>query len=182
MLVLGSFAVLAGTRPPPRLAACIPFLSSRDMMVATALSAESVLTYAVLTAAFALTAGLAFSIASWVRLCSLVGSCPRRRPGGEALPAGWEADSGDRENALPTRTLARASFLPVGLKAQVGLEGARLAGPDAARTADDWARAVAGRVDYGPIAGCWLADVRPWLTGAAGRLVIASHSRVRAVV
>jgi small-conductance mechanosensitive channel len=62
----------------------------------------------VLTAAPALTAGLALGIAAWLPLVLAAGFMVAAAAGMRALPASWEADSGDREGASMARTLARA--------------------------------------------------------------------------
>lgn len=110
VLVLGIFAVLAGAAP-----AAVPG-GLRTLLIAqlpgtlavTALSAESVLTYVVLTAAPALTAGLALRIASWSPLVLAAGFMAAAAAGMRALPACWQADSRDREGVSMARTLARA--------------------------------------------------------------------------
>jgi hypothetical protein len=108
--VLGIFAVLAGAAPAAAPGGLRTLLIAQipGTLVVRALSAESVLTYVVLTAAPALTAGLALSIASWLPLVLAAGFMAAAAAGMRALPAGWQADSGDREGASVARTLARA--------------------------------------------------------------------------
>ncbi|HEX8007913.1 MAG TPA: hypothetical protein VF482_15970 [Trebonia sp.] len=109
-LVLGIFAVLAGAAPAAAPGGLRTLLTSQlpDALIVKALSAESVLTYAVWTAAPALTVGLALTIAASGPRVLAAALMAAAAAGMRALPAGWETDSGDREGASMTRTLARA--------------------------------------------------------------------------
>lgn len=110
VLVLGVFAVLAGAAPAAAPGGLRALLTSQvpASLVVQALSAESVLTYVVWTVAPALTVALALSIAAWLPLvlaaALMVTAAARLR----AQPAGWKADSGDREGSSMAQTLARA--------------------------------------------------------------------------
>jgi hypothetical protein len=109
-LVLGIFAVLAGAAPAAAPGGLRTLLTSRlpDGLIVKALSAESVLTYGVWTAAPALTVVLALSVAPSLPLVLAAALMAAAVAGMRALPAGWEAGSGDREGASMARTLARA--------------------------------------------------------------------------
>jgi hypothetical protein len=109
-LVLGIFAVLAGAAPAAAPGGLRTLLISQlpDALIVKALSAESVFTYAVWTAAPALTVGLALSVAASVPLLLAAALMAAAAAGIWALPAGWETDSGDRDGASMTRTLAGA--------------------------------------------------------------------------
>lgn len=107
---LAIFAVFAGAAPAAATGGLRTLLTSQlpDTLVVQALSAESVLTYAVWTVAPALTVGLALSVAPFVPLLLAAALMAAAAGGLRALPAGWEADSGDREGISMARTLARA--------------------------------------------------------------------------
>jgi len=109
-LVLGIFAVLAGAAPAAAPGGLRTLLTSQlpDTLIVKALSAESVLTYSAWTAAPALTVVLALSVAPSLPLVLAAALMAAATAGLWALPAGWEADSGDREGASMARTLARA--------------------------------------------------------------------------
>jgi hypothetical protein len=110
LLVLGIFAVLAGAAPAAAPGGLRALLTSQlpDALVVKALSAESVLTYVVWTAAPALTVTIALGIASSGPLLLAAALMAAAAAGLWALPAGWAAGSGDREGASMARTLARA--------------------------------------------------------------------------
>lgn len=110
VLVLGVFAVLAGAAPAAAPGGLRTLLISQlpDTLIVQALSADSVLTYAVWPVAPALTVSLALSVASWLPLVLAAASMTAAAAGLRALPAGWEAGSGDREGVTMARTLARA--------------------------------------------------------------------------
>jgi hypothetical protein len=110
VLVLGIFAVLAGAAPAAAPGGLRTLLTSQlpDTLIVAALSAESVLSYGVWTAAPALTVALALSVAGSVPLVLAAALMAAAAGGLRALPAGWEADSGDREGASMAQTLARA--------------------------------------------------------------------------
>jgi hypothetical protein len=109
-LVLGIFAVLAGAAPAAAPGGLRSLLISQvpDTLVVKALSAESVFTFTVWTAAPALTVGLALSVAASVPLLLAAALMAAAAAGIWVLPAGWATDSGDREGASMARTLARA--------------------------------------------------------------------------
>lgn len=108
--VLGIFAVLAGAAPAAAPGGLRTLLISQlpERLVVKALSAESVLTYGVWTAAPALTVGFALSIAASVPLVLAAAFMAAAAVGLRALPAGWEAGNADREGASMAQTLARA--------------------------------------------------------------------------
>lgn len=108
--MLGIFAVLAGAAPAAAPGGLRTLLTSQlpDALIVQALSAESVLTYAVWTVAPALTVGLALSVASSLPLALAAALMAAAAGGLWALPAGWEADSGDLEGASMAQTLAGA--------------------------------------------------------------------------
>ena len=110
LLVLGIFAVLAGAAPAAAPGGLRTLLISQlpGTLVVKALSAESVLTYGVWTAAPALTVGLALSVAASLPLVLAAVLMAAAAAGLRALPAGWEAESGDRDGVSMARTLARA--------------------------------------------------------------------------
>jgi hypothetical protein len=109
-VVLGALAVLAGAAPAAAPGGLRTLLTSQlpEDLIVTALSAESVLTNCVWTAAPALTVWLALSItpSGPVLLAALLMAAATG--GMRALPAGRETDSGDRERTSITRALARA--------------------------------------------------------------------------
>jgi len=109
LFVLGIFAVLAGAAPAAAPGGLRALLISQvpDALVVRALSAESVLTYVVWTVAPALTVTLALSVAPSGPLVLAGALMAAAAAGMWALPAGWEAASGDREGASMARTLAR---------------------------------------------------------------------------
>jgi hypothetical protein len=109
LFVLGTFAVLAGAAPAAAPGGLRALLISQvpDALVVRALSAESVLTYVVWTVAPALTVTLALSVAPSGPLVLAGALMAAAAAGMWALPAGWEAGSGDREGASMARTLAR---------------------------------------------------------------------------
>ncbi len=110
LLVLGILAVLAGAAPAAAPGGLRTLLISQlpGTLVVKALSAESVLTFGVWTAAPALTVVLALSVAASVPLLLAAVVMAAAAAGLWALPAGWEADRGDREGASMAQTLARA--------------------------------------------------------------------------
>lgn len=109
-LVRGIFAVLAGSAPAAAPGGLRTLLTSQlpDALVVKALSAESVLTYGVWTVAPALTGVLALAVAPSGPLVLAAALMAAATAGMWALPAGWDADRGDREDASLARTLARA--------------------------------------------------------------------------
>jgi len=110
VLALGAFAVLAGAAPAAAPGGLRALLTSQlpDGLIVRALSAESVLTNGVWTAAPALTVTLALSVTASAPLVLAAALMAAAAAGLRALPAGWEADSGDREHVSMARTLARA--------------------------------------------------------------------------
>ncbi len=109
VLVLGAFAVLAGAAPAAAPGGLRTLLISRlpDALVVKALSAESVLTYVVWTAAPALTVGLALGVTVSGPLVLAAALMAAASAGMWALPAGWETAGGDHDGASMARTLAR---------------------------------------------------------------------------
>lgn len=109
-LVLGALAVLAGAAPAAAPGGLRTLLTSLlpDALVVKALSAESVLTYAVWAAAPALTGVLALSLAPPLPLLLAAVLMAAAAAGLWALPAGWVAEAGDRQGASMARTLVRA--------------------------------------------------------------------------
>ena len=110
VLVLGALAVLAGAAPAAVPGGLRTLLISQlpDTLVVTALSAESVLTYGVWTAAPALTVGLALSVTASGPLVLAAVFMAVAAAGTRALPAGWQAESGSREGASMAQALTRA--------------------------------------------------------------------------
>jgi len=110
LLVLGILAVLAGAAPAAAPGGLRTLLTSQlpGTLVVAALSAESILTFSVWTAAPALTVVLALNVAASVPLLLAAAVMAAAAAGLWVLPAGWEADSGDREGASMAQTLARA--------------------------------------------------------------------------
>jgi hypothetical protein len=108
--MLGALAVLAGAAPAAAPGGLRALLTAQlpDTLIVKALSAESVLTYGVWTAAPALTVVLALSVAASAPLVLAAALMAAAAAGMRALPAGWEARSGDREGASMAQTLARA--------------------------------------------------------------------------
>lgn len=108
--VLVIFAALAGAGPAAAPGGLRTLLISQlpEELVVKALSADSVLTSAVWTIAPALTVGLALGVNPSGPLVLAAGLMAAAAGWLRALPAGWETDSGDREGASMTRTLARA--------------------------------------------------------------------------
>jgi len=108
--VLAAFAVLAGAAPAAAPGGLRTLLTSQvpDPLVVKALSAEAVLTYGVWTASPVLTVVLALHVAASAPLLLAAALMAAAAAGMRALPAGWEADGGDREGASMARTLARA--------------------------------------------------------------------------
>jgi hypothetical protein len=109
-LVLGALAVLAGAAPAAAPGGLRTLLTSQlpEALVIKALSAESVLTYAIWAAAPALTGVLALSLAPPLPLLLAAALMAAATAGLWALPAGWAADANDREGASMARTLVRA--------------------------------------------------------------------------
>lgn len=109
-LVLGPLAVLAGAAPAAAPGGLRTLLTSQllEALVVKALSVESVLTYAVWAAAPALTGVLALSLAPHLPLLLAAVLMAAATAGLWALPAGWVAESDDREGASMARTLVRA--------------------------------------------------------------------------
>jgi hypothetical protein len=110
LFVLVILAVLAGAAPAAAPGGLRTLLISQvpRTLVVKALSAESVLTYGVWTAAPALTVVLALSVAVSAPLVLAAVLMAAAAAGLWVLPAGWKADSGDRVGASMARTLARA--------------------------------------------------------------------------
>jgi hypothetical protein len=110
VLVLAIFAVLAGAAPAAVPGGLRTLLTSQlpDTLIVKALSAESTLTNVVWTAAPALTVVLALSVAASGPLVLAAALMAASAAGMRALPARWQSDSGDRQGASMTRTLARA--------------------------------------------------------------------------
>ena len=108
--VLGVFAVVAGAAPAAAPGGLRTLLTAQvpDTLIVKALSAESVLTFAVWTASPALTVVLALSVAASAPLVLAAALMAAAAAGLRALPAGWETDSGDREGASMMKTLVRA--------------------------------------------------------------------------
>ena len=108
--VLGAFAVLAGAAPAAAPGGLRTLLISQlpDTLSVKALSAESVLTYGVWTAAPALTVVLALNVAASGPLVLAAVLMAAAAAGMRVLPAGWKADGGDREGASMAQTLVRA--------------------------------------------------------------------------
>lgn len=109
-LVLGTLAVLAGAAPAAAPGGLRTLLTSQlpEALIVKALSAESVLTYAVWTAAPALTVVLALDVAASGPLVLAAALMAAAAAGLRALPRGWESDSADREGASMAQTLAGA--------------------------------------------------------------------------
>jgi hypothetical protein len=109
-LVQGSFAVLAGAAPAAAPGGLRTLLTAQlpDVLIVKALSAESVLTYGIWTIAPALTGVLALTIAPFGPLVLAAAFMAAATAGMWALPPGWDADRGDREDASLARMLARA--------------------------------------------------------------------------
>jgi hypothetical protein len=109
-LALAIFAVLAGAAPAAVPGGLRTLLTSQlpDTLIVKALSAESTLTNVVWTAAPALTVVLALSVAASGPLVLAAALMAASAAGMRALPARWQSDSGDRQGASMTRTLARA--------------------------------------------------------------------------
>jgi hypothetical protein len=109
-LVLGIFAVFAGAAPAAAPGGLRTLLTTQlpDTLIVQALSAESILTYGLWTAAPALTVALALSVAASAPLVLAAALMATAAVGLRTLPAGWGTDGGDREGASMARTLARA--------------------------------------------------------------------------
>jgi MFS family permease len=107
--VLGVFAALAGAAPAAAPGGLRTLLTSQlpEALVVTALSAESVLTFIVWTAAPALTVVLALSVSPSAPLLLAAVLMVAASAGLWALPAGWEPDP-DHDGVSKGRTLARA--------------------------------------------------------------------------
>jgi hypothetical protein len=110
VLVLGVFALLAGAAPAAAPGGLRTLLTTQvpDALIVTALSAESVLTNGVFTAAPALTVVLALSVTASGPLLLAAALMAAAAAGLRALPAGWKADRHDRQGLSMARTLARA--------------------------------------------------------------------------
>jgi hypothetical protein len=110
VLVLGIFAALAGAAPAAAPGGLRILLTSQlpDTLVVQALSAESVLTFMVWTASPAITVGLALGVAASGPLVLAAVLMAAAAAGLWALPAGWAADSADRDGSSMAQTLARA--------------------------------------------------------------------------
>jgi hypothetical protein len=110
VLVLGFFAVLAGAAPAAAPGGLRTLLTTQipDALIVTALSAESVLTNGLWTAAPALTVVLALSVTASGPLLLAAALMAAAAAGVRALPAGWKADRRDRRGLSMARTLARA--------------------------------------------------------------------------
>lgn len=108
-LVLAALAVLAGAAPAAATGGLRTLLTSQlpEALVVAALSAESVLTYAVWAAAPALTGVLALGIAPPLPLLLAAVLMAAATAGLWALPTGWVA-ADDRQGASMARTLIRA--------------------------------------------------------------------------
>ena len=109
-LVLGALAALAGAAPAAATGGLRTLLTSQlpEALVVKALSAESVLTYAVWAAAPALTGVLALSLAPPLPLLLAAVLMAAATAGLWALPAGWVAEADDRQGDSMARTLVRA--------------------------------------------------------------------------
>jgi hypothetical protein len=109
-VVLGVLAVLAGAAPAAAPGGLRTLLTTQlpEELIVTALSAESVLTNCVWTAAPAITVWLALSITASAPLLLAAVLMAAAAAGMRALPAGRETASGDRECTSMTRALARA--------------------------------------------------------------------------
>jgi hypothetical protein len=109
-LVLGAFAAFAGAAPAAAPGGLRTLLTSQvpEALIVKALSAESVLTYAVWAAAPALTAVLALSLAPSLPLLLAAVLMAAAAAGLSAQPAGWLAEPDDRHGASMARTLVRA--------------------------------------------------------------------------
>jgi heme exporter protein D len=109
-LVLGALAVLAGAAPAAAPGGLRTLLTAQvpEALVVKALSAESVLTYAIWAAAPALAGVLALSLAPPLPLLLAAVLMGAAAAGLRALPAGWVAEADDREGASMARTLAGA--------------------------------------------------------------------------
>jgi MFS family permease len=108
--VLGIFAALAGAAPAAAPGGMRTLLTSQlpEELVVTALSAESILTFVVWTAAPALTVVLALNVSPSTPLLLAAALMIAAAAGLWALPAGWEADADDHDGISKGRTLARA--------------------------------------------------------------------------
>lgn len=109
-VVLGALAVLAGAAPaaaPGGLRALLISLVP-ERLSTQVLSMESILTYAVWTAAPALATGLALGVHPTLPLLLAAVLAVAAAAGLWALPAGWDADESDREGASMLRTLTAA--------------------------------------------------------------------------
>jgi hypothetical protein len=109
-LLLGIFAVLAGAAPAAAPGGLRTLLTSQlpELLIVKALSAESFLVFGVWTAAPALTVLLALNVAASAPFVLAAACMGAAAAGLRALPAGWEADSGDREGASLAQALGRA--------------------------------------------------------------------------
>jgi hypothetical protein len=109
-VVLAVLAVLAGAAPAAAPGGLRTLLTAQlpEELVAKALSAESVLTNCVWTAAPALTVGIALRITASGPLVLAAVLMTASAAGMRALPAGRGTDSGDREGISKTRALTRA--------------------------------------------------------------------------
>lgn len=108
-LVLGALAALAGAAPAAATGGLRALLTSRlpESLVVKALSAESVLTYAVWAVSPALATVLALSVAPPSPLLLAAALLAAATAGMWALPAGWTADDDDRAGVSMARTLLR---------------------------------------------------------------------------
>ncbi|GAA5179780.1 hypothetical protein GCM10023322_10600 [Rugosimonospora acidiphila] len=108
--LLAILAVLAGAAPAAAPGALRTLLTSQlpEVLVVTALSAESVLTYAVWAVAPALVGVLALNLAPSLPLLLAAALMAAAAGGLRALPRGWAARADDRRGAHLTRTLLRA--------------------------------------------------------------------------
>ncbi|HET6859025.1 MAG TPA: MFS transporter [Streptomyces sp.] len=109
-LVLGALALLAGAAPAAATGGLRTLLTSQlpEDLVVQALSAESVLTYAIWAVSPALAGVLALNLAPHLPLLLAAVSMAAATAGLWALPAGWVAPADDRGGASMARTLLRA--------------------------------------------------------------------------
>ncbi|MGH8876088.1 MAG: MFS transporter [Stackebrandtia sp.] len=109
-LVLGAFAVLAGAAPAAATGGLRALLTTQlpESLAVKALSAESVLTYAIWTASPALATVLALNLAAPSPLLLAAVLMAGATAGMWALPSGWEVNADDRDGVSMARTLIRA--------------------------------------------------------------------------
>jgi hypothetical protein len=110
MPALGALAVLAGAAPAIAPGSLRALLTSQlpERLIVKALSAESVLTGGVWTAAPALTVTLALSVTASGPLLLAAALMAAAASGLRALPTGWDTDTGDRQPVSMAHRLACA--------------------------------------------------------------------------